>query len=367
MRNHRRGFTLIELLVVIAIIAVLIALLLPAVQAAREAARRAQCVNNLKQIGLALHNYHSTHDSFPMGVSRCGPLTTYEWDCWSVHSLLLANLEQVAIYNAINFSLGNNGNGSYGLFANRTVNNSTVSAFLCPSDPNAGTLKCLREADGSLDTLDVSYVGSTGTTTVSANNRAPNDASGWATQGSTGLFWWYLCYKIRDVTDGTSNTIAFSEALVSNTPTNNGLAPTYPGICLQGIGGANVGQMYDANQSPANILSGLNACNQSWQSGTGLDHHRGIFWEIGSLGMTLFNTIVPPSSTTYKWGTCRGNPGGGYANDATFANATSLHTGGCNTLLADGSVRFIKSSINQYTWWSLGTRSNGEVISADSF
>jgi prepilin-type processing-associated H-X9-DG protein len=93
---------------------------------------------------------------------------------------------------------------------------------------------------------------------------------------------------------------------------------------------------------------------------------RGIFWEVGSLGMTMFNTIVPPNSTQYLWGDCRFT-GGGYPNDATFANTSSNHPGGVNVLMADGSVRFVKNTINQATWWALGTRANGEVISADTY
>jgi prepilin-type N-terminal cleavage/methylation domain-containing protein/prepilin-type processing-associated H-X9-DG protein len=356
-----RGFTLIELLVVIAIIAVLIALLLPAVQAAREAARRAQCVNNLKQIGLALHNYHSVQNVFPMGVSQYGVVTAYNWDSWSVHALLLGNLEQTALYNACNFMLGNNMPNSYGFYANSTVDATTVTVFLCPSDANAGSLRLVRPADGRLDVLDLSYVGSVGTTTNSPNNTAPTNA--WATQGSTGLFWWYKCYGIRDVLDGTSNTVAFSEALVSNGSTTFG----YPGNSMTGIAGAgSTAQQYDANQNPAGVAAGLAACNTAWQSNTGINTLRGIFWEIGSVGMTLFNTIVPPSSVQYRWGACRFT-GGGYPNDATFANANSNHPGGCNTLMADGSVRFVKSSLSQPIWWALGTRANGEVISADAY
>jgi prepilin-type N-terminal cleavage/methylation domain-containing protein/prepilin-type processing-associated H-X9-DG protein len=366
--RRARGFTLIELLVVIAIIGVLIALLLPAVQAAREAARRTQCVNNLKQIGIALHNYHSTHDCFVLGVARYGPVTTYNWDCWSSHAMLLANLEQTSAYNACNFSLGNNMPNSYGWYANSTVNNTRMTVYLCPSDANAGRLGLLRPADGRIDILDVNYVASVGTTTTSPNNTAPTNV--WATQGSTGLFWWYQPYGLRDIQDGSSNTVAFSEALVSNggsQATPSTISNTYPGNSLTGVSGAGgAAQQYDARQNPAGILAGLQACNIAWSKKAGINNLRGVFWEVGSVGMTMFNTIVPPNSTQYPWGACRFT-GGGYPNDATFANTSSNHPGGANVLMGDGSVRFIKSTTNQTTWWSLGTRAGGEVVSADSF
>jgi prepilin-type N-terminal cleavage/methylation domain-containing protein len=138
--RKRRGFTLIELLVVIAIIAVLIALLLPAVQAAREAARRAQCTNNLKQIGLAMHNYHQTNDKFPQGMSEStsvlGSYTGYaNWGEWSAQSMLLPYMEQTPIYNSINFCYDNiYGSGGS---TNLTASTRVINGFLCPSDTQA--------------------------------------------------------------------------------------------------------------------------------------------------------------------------------------------------------------------------------------
>ena len=136
---------------------------------------------------------------------------------------------------------------------------------------------------------------------------------------------------------------------------------------MTGISGAGgTAQQYDANQNAAAVLAGLQACQAAWKAGTGFNNARGIFWEIGSLGMTMFNTIVTPNSQQYPWGDCR-YTSGGYPNDATFANTSSNHPGGVNVMMADGSVRFVKSTIGQNIWWALGTRANGEVISSDSY
>src|SRR5262249_9113279 len=142
MRFPRRGFTLIELLVVIAIIAVLIALLLPAVQAAREAARRSQCLNNLKQLGLGMHNYHQTHNTFPIGAAYAPASGTNfaTWIKWGANAMLLGYLEQGAIYNAINFSFSPEPGDQAGRFINSTAYNAKLSLFLCPSDGNAGNV-----------------------------------------------------------------------------------------------------------------------------------------------------------------------------------------------------------------------------------
>jgi prepilin-type N-terminal cleavage/methylation domain-containing protein/prepilin-type processing-associated H-X9-DG protein len=358
-----RAFTLIELLVVIAIIAVLIALLLPAVQAAREAARRSQCVNNLKQIGLALHNYHSSANCFPLGASEyqvngvvnnnATRNNNFQWDNWSCHVLMLPFLEQSAMYNACNFMVGNN-QGAY-FFMNSTVTLSRVQGFLCPSDPYAGQGQA--NIGNSTSSNDNSYAGSIGTTTMvpSVNSAL----------GSTGLFWYYIVYGIQSVTDGTSNTVAFSEGLVGN-PALGGNA-TYRGSAAMNVGGN--AYFYDASGNQAAILAALTLCNNAF-SGPGANGQnnssRGIYWEVGANGMTWFNTIVPPNSTNYIWGDCR-DTGGGWPDQSTFAIATSNHSGGVNVMMADGSVRFIKNSIAMMTWWALGTKGDGEVIGSDSY
>jgi prepilin-type N-terminal cleavage/methylation domain-containing protein/prepilin-type processing-associated H-X9-DG protein len=357
-KRRARGFTLIELLVVIAIIGVLIALLLPAVQSAREAARRAQCTNNLKQIGLAMHNYHSAHGTFPLGATATdnpvntadGGRTCINWMGWSPHAMLLGYIEGQPLYDAINFNFDPISYPSYPF--NSTLTNTRLAAFLCPSDGNAGRI------------FFNNYYASMGTTTNSSNNHDHNNCR----QGgrSTGMFYYSTSYGLQNIGDGSSNTIAFSEGLV-------GSGGDRPERYVTGANKDGLVGHYDANQAVDVTLANLQACTDRFQTalpGQGLASNRGYYWAWGADAMTLFNTIVPPNSTQHQWGQCRFGcePCGTYSSDhSNIVNATSGHPGGANFLLGDGSVRFLKSTIAMPTYWALGTRQGGEVISADQY
>jgi prepilin-type N-terminal cleavage/methylation domain-containing protein/prepilin-type processing-associated H-X9-DG protein len=354
----KRGFTLIELLVVIAIIAVLIALLLPAVQAAREAARRSQCTNNLKQIGLALHNYHTSVNNFPMGASASNnPVDgNVNWMGWSTQGLLLSYLEQAPLYNAANFNFDTiNGMGGQ---INSTVSNTKINAFLCPSDANAG--KTLPDF-----IVINSYYASQGTSV----QNTPTNASG--------IFMYNNSVGIQAITDGTSNTIAFGEALVGNDKYS-----TYPGNGVSNCPGCT---QFATNTDANDIVQGQGAiaplivanfttCAGLFPtlvaSATNISGNRGETWAWGAESMSMFNTLVPPNATSYGgFNQCRYGCacGLGSADHSDISNASSNHPGGANFLLADGSVRFIKSSIGIKTYWALGTKDRGEVLSSDSY
>lgn len=378
--TSRRGFTLIELLVVIAIIAVLISLLLPAVQSAREAARRAQCTNNLKQIGIALHNYHTAQDSFPCGAAfqpqgyggtTCtgvGGLDYAMWDSWSAQAMLLGYMEQMTIYNAANFSWSPQGN--VGQPTNSTALDRVISSYLCPSDTNSG---------GGRQNIN-NYAACFGTTT--------GGLTAWTTSampdcyqkpsGSSGMFTFGLSYGLRDVADGSSNTVAYSEWLVGDGRGTfyAGITPpsAYRGNFLQesGVPGPSVAEAY---QNPANVISQLQACASIWNqwrntgTGTGqIGDIIGLRWGMGTEGFSMFNVLQTPNDAQNPYAGCRAGTCSYCWPDSSFTiTAQSAHPGGVNVLLADGSVRFVKSSISRPTWWALGTRAVGEVVSSDSY
>ncbi len=345
---HQRGFTLIELLVVIAIIAVLIALLLPAVQAAREAARRAQCVNNLKQLGLGLHNYHSTHDKFPIGgACNQGTAGCTSWQGMSSQAQMLTFLEQAPLYNAINFSLASaDCCGQVAVGINTTSLYTKVNIFLCPSDGNAGANAIVAGGNGN------SYFASYGTT-----------SNGYSAT-SSGLFAYASSYGLRDCVDGSSNTIAFSEQLVGD-PINSPAKRTNGIMSVSGIGTSPDVSIVGVT---ALMAGDLLTCTANYATGTSpkLLNNVGQYWLVGTMGQTMFNTVVPPNSTQYKWGACK-NSGGGVAEGMNYSNVSSNHSGGANFLFGDGSVKFIKNSVNMLTYWQLGTRANGEVVSSDAY
>ena len=343
--SKRNGFTLIELLVVIAIIGVLIALLLPAVQSAREAARRSQCLNNMKQLGLALHNYESANGSFPPGAVRAygGPDDINSWNNWGVHAMLLPFVEQGPLHSSINFNIAALYPSRFPYtWANTTSYNTRIATMLCPSDGEAGRVRINN------------YHGSLGAST-----------NGLSTE-TTGLFSNLVAYGFRDVIDGTSNTVAFSEALVGGrdraikTRQNGVVDATYP----------DGSRMYSAFTNPDLVLAALNACTDQWMTATdprSFTNRRGERWGWGTSGVTLFSTVVTPNSQTYPWSSCRHQCSGCGADAAQISNVSSRHPGGVNVCMADGSVKFVKDTINMRIWWSLGTRDGGEVISADSY
>jgi prepilin-type N-terminal cleavage/methylation domain-containing protein/prepilin-type processing-associated H-X9-DG protein len=339
MNAVRRGFTLIELLVAISIIAVLIALLLPAVQAAREAARRIQCTNNLKQIGLAIHGYNLAYDVLPPvgsvdinGNSAGGGLVP---QTASVHLRLLNYLEQVAVYNAYNFQLGDVLAGS-AVAANTTVIGISIPGYLCPSDANPGNRGAI--AGGySLRVTCVNY---------SINGGCNRQNSGGLVSG---VAWWLggnVSYGSRvtlaAISDGTSNTAAFSE-------------------WAKGTGGQNVpgkNLVYAIGQY-ANGGS-LNDYNRCRSSTTALWDYKGEYWTLQDTGRGgPYYHVMPPNAS-------------GCATSANFGNVDSFigpgsfHSGGANLLLMDGSVKFVKETVSLGVWNALGTRSGGEVISMDA-
>jgi len=348
----RQGFTLIELLVVIAIIAVLIALLLPAVQAAREAARRAQCVNNLKQLGLACHNYHSTNNVVPWGAGPWG------WNDWSGHVMLLPYMEQTSIFNAFNFS-----NGFCGSRANTTAGYTQIATLLCPSD----TIR-LSSADGHTN-----YMGNAGSAPNSFYGNGSKSVC--ATSISAGVFQFVgtscsgvppcptangqIPFKVgfRNITDGLSNTAMFSERVTGILSNNNKkldtMKPSSSTFLVSGISSTN-----GADDTPMAFYTLCKAVNVLTGTLVNEDPEGGRFY-VGYATDTRYNHVMPPNSNNCSIGDNTGR-------QAAYT-ASSRHPGIANVMMCDGSAKAIKNSISMQAWWALGTRAGGEVLSSSSY
>ncbi len=328
---RRRGFTLIELLVVIAIIAVLIALLLPAVQAAREAARRAQCVNNLKQLGLAINNYHDVNGAIPPdsnnAIPYLGPTNNF-----SMKTRLLPFIEQAAMFNALNqYSSATNAR-------NATIHISQVNSFLCPSDPNRPDPK--TSSTNYPNNIGLSRV-IPGTSTYTMLD-GPAYKMGQPPENVTVSF--------ASVIDGTSNTVIFSEWVKGkNTPSPY----TYSGNGPNLVYNAGIGEV--PYQSPYQFQQ---TCRKAT---TPVYDQKGIDWMIDDCGKGGCYSMIMVPNTRACW------YGKGSNTDHTLVGASSYHSGGVNVAMLDGSVHFIKSSINNITWWALATKAGGEVVSADQY
>jgi prepilin-type N-terminal cleavage/methylation domain-containing protein/prepilin-type processing-associated H-X9-DG protein len=323
---RRGGFTLIELLVVISIIGVLIALLLPAVQAAREAARRASCVNNLKQMGLALQNYHDALGTFPMSYAARSPFFDGATDTdpgWGWGSMILPQLEQGPLYSAINFVLPVGGQAS------PTVIRSILSVYLCPSDPVPGGPLPVTDALGNTLALmgPTSYAACVGNDLTDSTTGLNNDGVG------NGVMYRNSGIRLSGITDGASQTILVGERAWSIT------SGPWAGVVNRGV----------IQRGPANPCPVTGA----------------LYYRAASLVQAHCNVLNTDT-----------DPDGG------LDDYSSRHPGGANFVFADGSVHFLKNVLRNsgqradgstiyspasLVLQALGTRAGGEVVSADAY
>ena len=333
-RTRRSGFTLIEVLVVVSIIGLLVALLLPAVQSAREAARRAQCMNNLKQIGLALHTYEGSSRSFPLnwGLPRVDPERGKPFHIggrpFSALSRLLPYLEQQPLYASINFDVQNfptEVGTAFPFPSNLTAYATSLSVLLCPSDaaPSAAPYGC-------------SYRGNYGVGPFMATTKETYDSG-------NGFFTFPDVLGTQSFPDGLSHTVAYSER-------------------LRGSGNSSrIIPEKDFGEIQVNIYCvvrdadfALDCCRSAAANNFPVYRMAGFTWFYGDFECAAYNHAQEPNGRIPDAIT-----GGLWVGVVT---ARSFHPGGVNSLMADGSVRFIKDSIARMAWRGLGTRNGDELV-----
>jgi prepilin-type N-terminal cleavage/methylation domain-containing protein/prepilin-type processing-associated H-X9-DG protein len=341
--SHRPAFTLIELLVVIAIIAILIGLLLPAVQKVREAAARTACQNNLKQLGLAMHNYHGAYNRFPPARNPFSPPPPL---VHSALSRLLPFVEQDNLGRLIDFStpplyFSGTTPPSAG---NYTASVTVVKLWLCPSDsvqgqvPGDGSLAV--RPDGTISATD-HYAGTNYVTCVGSGSAA----AAWGRYANSDGMFGQVPYTVGDVADGLSNTVAFSESLLG------------PGGDAEPPAGAP--PLQDAARQVLTLTGGTTTDDATCAAGLAnggayWSNQRGAKWINGHYADANYNHHLLPNDARWDCSNASHNPG--------QAAVRSGHTGGVNILLGDGSVRFVTNGISPATWQALATRSGGEVV-----